>query len=453
MKRSPTRLFDLLYKGPTPASQVVAALAVSRPTLSRLVHDTPRVVRLGRARSTRYALRREVRTLGNRWPLYRISADGRPSAVANLHALEPRAWWFEHLGTRPDWVTGEFGEGLFPDFPWFLDDLRPQGFVGRAFARKHAGVLGLPNDPRLWDANGVLVALLSFGDDLPGDFVIGDAALARVQRASLEGPSAIPHAARATRYVELSTAALQGELPGSPAAGEQPKFTACVEHAGTVRHVLVKFSPLRDTPSGQRWADLLVCEHLAAELLREHSLASCHTEVLDGGGRCFLEVTRCDRVGADGRRGVVSLFPLDAAYYGKLDTWAAAADRLERDGWLSRDDAARLRLLWWFGGLIGNTDMHFGNVSLSLDALPARLAPAYDMLPMHYRPEPSGEVVTRPFFPPLPAPAEVPVFREAAQLALRFWHRASEDGRMSPAMRAEAARNADLVQRASERFR
>ena len=63
----------------------------------------------------------------------------------------------------------------------------------------------------------------------------------------------------------VDAAALAGDVPGSSAGGEQPKFTATVDDGGTLRHVLVKFSPTLDTLVGRRWADLLVCEHLAAE--------------------------------------------------------------------------------------------------------------------------------------------------------------------------------------------
>ncbi|MBI5549351.1 MAG: type II toxin-antitoxin system HipA family toxin YjjJ [Deltaproteobacteria bacterium] len=454
MARDLAGLIELLRRGPVPAARVAAGLGVSRATLSRLVRAASGVVRIGQARATSYALEREIRTFGTRWPIYRVGADGRAWHAANLHALEPRAWWYEPIGQRPAWLVGEHANGLFPDLPWFLDDLRPQGFMGRAFARRHAEGLGLSPDPRLWDASGVLVALLLFGDDLPGDFVVGDAALGRVQRASLSPPAAIALADRAAHYSQLALAALHGEVPGSSAAGEQPKFTACVlEASGNLRHVLVKFSPVCDSPSGQRWADLLVCEHLAAEVLREHQVAACSTEVLEGGGRRFLEVTRFDRVGAFGRVGFVTLLPLDATYYGKLDSWAAAADRLERDGWLDSEEATRMRLLWWFGGLIGNSDMHFGNLSLTLDSRPFRLAPAYDMLPMIYRPEAGGEVVTRqPFAPPLPTPPQLPVWRRAASLAALFWQRVADDTRVSTGMRAEAVRVLESTRMLRDRF-
>ena len=47
-------------------------------------------------------------------------------------------------------LHGEFADGLFPDWPWFLDDQRPQGFLGRAFARRGGAALGAPEDLRLW---------------------------------------------------------------------------------------------------------------------------------------------------------------------------------------------------------------------------------------------------------------------------------------------------------------
>ena len=452
MPARPNALRDLLRLGATPAAQVVAALGVSKPTLSRWVRSTPGVLRIGRTRATRYALSREIRIFGAQWPTFQINESGRAEHVADLHALQPREWWYETKGFPPDWLVGEFSLGIFPDFPWFLDDLRPQGFMGRAFAGRFADELGLPTDPRLWDAAGVLVSLLLHGDDLPGDFILGERALDRFQRASLQPPKAVPFADRPARYAELATAALHGKVPGSSAGGEQPKLTACVEEGGRLRHVIVKLSPLRDTPSGRRWADLLVCEHHAATVLRERGVPACQTEIVEGGGRLFLEATRFDRLGAFGRRAFVSLFALDSAYFGKLDSWNAAADRFEKGGWLNTSEAERLRLLWWFGGLIGNTDMHFGNAGLMLGARPCALAPAYDMLPMLYRPESGGEVLQRQLELPLPRPDQRGTWARAAALAQEFWQRVSQDGRLAAEFRSEAQRVLGALRVLVERF-
>ena len=122
------------------AAQVQLGLGVSQPTLSRLAHSaSDAVVRIGQARASRYALARTLGRAGSRWPVYRIDAAGRPSEIGRLHALARGAWWWQaadpDAGSRL--LHGEFADGLFPDWPWFLDDQRPQGFLGRAFARSH----------------------------------------------------------------------------------------------------------------------------------------------------------------------------------------------------------------------------------------------------------------------------------------------------------------------------
>ena len=447
-------LDHLRHRGPSPAREVQRDLGVSQPTLSRLVRAAgPDVVRIGRARRARYALAREVRTLGRSWPAYRVGFDGVITQEATLHALHPRAWWWE-TSAGCGWLRGDFADGVFPDLPWFLDDLRPQGFLGRAFARRHAEALELGPDPRMWSADGVLAAILRFGDDLPGDFVIGDAAVGRVQGAMLREPDVVLEHERSARYEELAAKVLAGEVAGSSAGGEQPKFTTCRRDPdGAYRHVLVKFSPPVDTPAGRRWADLLRCEHLAAETLRSHDMAASETAWCEGPRRVFLEVTRFDRVGPYGRRGLVSLLAFDAAHYGALDSWAAAADRMERDGWLASADAETLRVMWWFGRLVADTDMHFANVSLLLDAQrPFALAPAYDVLPMLYRPTEAGEIVARRFEVPVAPPRERAAWRRAAAMATEYWERVGGDGGVSEDFRVEARANGAMVREVAGRI-
>jgi len=67
-----------------------------------------------------------------------------------------------------------------------------------------------------------------------------------------------------------------------------------------------------------------------------------------------------------------------------------------------------------------------------------RLAPAYDMLPMLYRPL-NGETPLPEFAPPAPAPLRE--WSDAHQLALSFWALAAEDGRISATFRDVCAGN------------
>lgn len=65
--------------------------------------------------------------------------------------------------------------------------------------------------------------------------------------------------------------------------------------------------------------------------------------------------------------------------------------------------------------MIGNTDMHVGNLGFFLNgALPPSRGPSYDMLPMLYRPAGNGSLVPREFTPPAPLPATLERCRQAA---------------------------------------
>jgi hypothetical protein len=456
MANEPTpieRLLDVLrLRGVASARELGEALGLSQPSISRILATAgSRVARIGQARRSRYAVARDVRGLGTHWPLYRIDNRGRPHEFGQLTALHGTGCLVTGAAL-PDWLQGEFAEGLFPGLPWFLDDQRPQGFLGRQFGQRWARELGVSPDILRWNEDTVLAALLLHGNDGPGDFVLGEASLEQALRAE---PAAIPAATRGQHYAEWAQAALAGERIGSSAAGEQPKFTACVTDAdGSLRHVIVKFSePVNGHPTARRWADLLVCEHLAGELLAEHGHASARTELVWSQERLCLESTRFDRIGAHGRRGFVTLAAWSDAHDGKRDDWSAAAARMARDGWLHADALHQVRLRWWFGRLIGNTDMHFGNLGFYLDdALPLQLAPSYDMLPMLYRPTSNGAIVPRSFEPPPPVPSTLPSWRQAAAWAEDYWQRVARHEAVSDDFRRLAEAHHEALARLRQRF-
>lgn len=192
--------------------------------------------------------------------------------------------------------------------------------------------------------------------------------------------------------------AARGEVPGSLVGGEQAKLTTYAKTLDGPRHVLAKFSEREDSPVSERWRDLLLAEHLAPETLRDTGIAAAKTRLFDDTGdglQRFLEVERFDRAEPPhtlGRRALFSLAALEAEFVGDgRASWTVITRRLADDGHIRHETADTAALLWSFGTLIGNTDMHNGNLSFfSEHGRPYDLAPAYDMTSMGFAPRNGG---------------------------------------------------------------
>ena len=451
----------LQASGPISAQALAATLKVDRLTVQRALRRLGAdVVQLGTTRGTRYASRRAVIGQVDPHVIVRLTDDGIAHEWGRLTALHG-GWHLEWAGPamRPDWADQVHDRaGFCAGLPFFLADLRPQGFLGRAIARRLPGSIGLPQDPRNWSHDQTLFYLREKGDDLPGNLTIGEGP---TKRALDTSPVEIITAeTRPERYPELAEQANAGETTGSSVEGEQPKFTAWLRalESGRERAVLVKFTDRLDTPTGRRWADLLAAEAMALDVLTGGSRGDAearHPQTYDFANRRFYELSRFDRVGAHGRRGVVSLRALhDAGFTGKdTNDWSVAAAGLHTHGWLSASDLRAVRLRHLFGRLIGNTDMHFGNLALMLDfGLPLKLAPTYDMLPMHWAPQPGNATPAPEFRPSAPLPQELELWPEAARMAEEFWRRVETDARISEEFRPQATAALRAVKTLRARF-
>lgn len=366
------RLRLCLAQGPLTARQLVEKLEISQPTVSRAVTALgDEIVRIGSGRAIQYALRDPGRGLGD-IPVYRVAADGTLRRLGILLPVRPEGFVMRQ----------ENGLALHSDgLPWWLLDMRPQGFLGRAYAERHAAALGLP--PRLggWSDAHMLRALIAHGEDVVGNLLLGDIARDRFIDASPPAP------VDREQYPALAEAAERGDLPGSSAGGEQPKFAAF-----TGRHVLVKFSAAADNPVSRRWRDLLAAEHVAAQVLLDAGVQASRSRLFDIGERRFLEIERFDRVGDFGRRALHSLSSVEAEFVGDAGSpWPSLTARLAAQGTITDEAAAGASLLYAFGTLIANADMHHGNLSfIGEHGRPYHLAPAYDMLPMAFAPRSGG---------------------------------------------------------------
>ena len=436
-------LFQVLRSlgGHAGGSQLQQRLGISQPSLSRLLRPhiaSGQLVAVGAARARRYLLPREVEGVGRQVLIHEVTPQGGLNLFGTLHAVVGGGYWMDEADKA-------HGSSAFHDsLPWFLFDMRPQGFMGRAFVAAHPA-LKLPSNHPHWTDDHILKALVHAGEDLPGSLVVGAAAFDRFLSLPVPQRTHAPVVDRpATQYPVLAMQALGQTHIGSSAGGEQPKFSAMREG----HPVLVKFSPAGEGPAARRWRDLLVCESLALYTLAGAGISAAHTVLVEAEGRVFLESRRFDRTPQGGRVGMVSLGVYDRQYIGQGSSWADTAARADQAGpeRLSASDVDTLRLLDAFGALIANTDRHHGNIALLLHDHRWRLAPAYDMLPMLYAPV-AGEVVPRDFaaHPPRPGVLTLSVWQRARALAMCFWQTAAADGRLSDDFRGIALANAALV--------
>ena len=427
------RVLHVLHQvgGVGTSTELQTRLGLSQPTVSRALSalvKQGRLLKVGAARSQQYLLPRHIEGVGSQIGIVRIDTQGRVSPFANMVALSGGRFWVNEA----DGLT-QIHDGL----PWFLDDMRPQGFMGQTFVQNHPE-LSLPADLRHWNDDHALKAMVLAGDDLPGNLIVGEQALASYlsgvrQTAVVQQPE--------VDYPRLAMLAMQGAQPGSSAGGEQPKFSALVNGQA----MLVKFSPSGDAPGDERSRDLLVCEHLALQTLAAAGLPAAESQIVIAGGRVFLQSKRFDRTDK-GRIGMVSLLVYDAQYVGEMDNWSATAQRMAARQLMTSQDAQQLQLLEAYGLLIANTDRHYGNISFLLEDDDWRLSPTYDMLPMLYAPV-KGELVERDFASRKLQPTShtLAVWPQAKQLAQQFWQSVAADTRVSDAFKALAQANADVV--------
>lgn len=390
----------------------------------------------------------------SRRPLYRLNDQARVEHLGTLIALDRGEFALSSDTSRSVLMHPEFERGIFPDVPWFMDDLRPNGFLGRLYAHRMASRLRIPADIMLWNAEHTIVALLHGGSTESGDLILGEQSLERALREIDNPPDLVDAADLSRAYPELAARTLRGETPGSSPGGEQAKFTATVDAADGRYAAIVKFSVDENSAGARRWASLLRCEAIAARVLADRGVAAAATRIVEGAGQVFLESRRFDRTAQLGRRGYVSLASLDAAFYGeaRIDWWRFA-DMLERDGWLIADDANALRRVSWFGLLIANTDMHLGNFGLILtDEAPLRTAPVFDMLPMALRPSSQGIVMEREYTVPVPTAGQNGHWRWAAEAALDFWQQVQSDPAIEPSVQSFARGAEREIRRMAQRF-
>ena len=421
----PLSIREYLARGPATSKEIQAGTGLSQSSVARQLRSLGNdITRLQDGRSLRYAVTRNAFGGNDKLPVSMVDAHGNTVLAAYIRPLVNGGFFAEAAAGMPPLLLGENRNGLYDDLPYFLFDLKPQGFIGRQIAEEMASQSDdFPSDPRRWNTNHIGRYLISNGDDLPGNFKFGEQALLRVRRK--------PVIASDDDYPALADSVMNGVIPGSPAGGEQPKFTAFSGHHPA--HVIVKFSPKGNNDIARRWRDILITEYHAAEAIHSKDWPAAETRLLDMDGRLFLESKRFDRSGEYGRMSMISLQSIDAEFTGLGSGWPQVMDALSKKELVSPQHVLDAEALWCFGRLIHNTDMHLGNLSLAVEGNVFRLLPVYDMCSMGFAPKSGGEAPPYDFIPL--EPKRLNISEDAVNavkiMARDFWERVASDERIS----------------------
>jgi hypothetical protein len=423
----------LLSNGPRTANELASALEVSGPTFSRTIHGmVGEVVQFRQAgiRAPMYAAVRPLRALPGTQSVYRVDRNGSVAEVARVHLLMGGATLTQRTSGR-----ARLYDGLPPEMAFAA----PSGFLGRQVAEAVSDRLGLPKSIKDWQPDHAFTYLFNLGWDTPGDLVFGNGALEELLRSWTQTP--VPAGDRLPHYLRRARTEIDQPV-GSSAGGEQPKFTAELEDVG---HVIVKFAR-----AGTRMADILVLEELTLNALAETGLPAAKAAALLHGDLVFLESQRFDRVGHQGRIGVISAGAVDDEEFGRRDSWSQFAQRCLAARLLTAEQARTIHVFAAFSELIGHGDTHFENLSLMTEeGHPSGVAPAYDMAPMRYAALGTGlDPALEPIQPSVRTVGARPdVWAPARSAATHFWQRAASDTRLSEGMRSLARTNQDVVER------
>ena len=434
----------LLAQGGTfTAQQLQAATGKSQPSISLALNKLgAEVCKLGAARSTRYALVQPILGLPAQQTLTWTTPDGHRQTFGSLHFLHGGQ---VYVRGPMDGKNIKGADWLSPpgQLPWFLQTLRPQGFLGRQLTRLRPD---FPADPDTWRTEQVLYMAINHAGDPPGALQIGEIK----SRLVPEAPQIVPDPA--AHFDALARAVTQTLPAASSAGGEQPKFlTEADTPDGQHQHLIVKFSPPRGTPFGERWHDLLHLEHLALTVLADHGVAVAPTHTVESHERTYLVSERFDRVGLQGKRHVVPAAAMhDAFVSAPRQHWVATCEALAAQQRLTQAQVDTVASTYLFGQYIGNTDMHFGNLSFFVDDVlqPALVpTPVYDMLPMLWRPGVhGGDLDARPVQAQAQPAGYAALAAQARAWARAYWERAACLPAVSQKLRDASGENARLLQ-------
>lgn len=413
------RIADALRtRGPMSRREIQTSLACSQPSFSRAIAlIAGDVCVLGTFRNRRYALRRPLEKFGSEWPIYRIDAAGVAHRWATLTSVHP-GFALTQCAPLTLWFPSWADHAHCSELPFFLHPARPQGVLGRRLALEAAPRLGLPENPSLWSDDDLLVYLIKMGQGAPGDFLLGEEALAawKVETARIRLPQVVG-SDRGPQYTDLIERRTRST---EWVSGESPQFLTTVEDAGgsEVVDTVVKYSTAREhavASPAEPDTDSLRAEALALRILANHGYPTAPTALYEDQGRVFLEIRRPDRGLAGGRGCAVDLTALSRGLLtDEPIEWTTSADRLLARKLVDAPTFGQICVLEYFAELLGNDSAPPLNLTFSCG-----LAGELALGPITGLRLPSPD--SGRFAPNPPMPKTTGYWRVAAGLAVEFW--------------------------------
>jgi hypothetical protein len=186
----------LLRLGPRSAQELMSALGISQPTLSRTIHAYPEALasfRVSGDRTPKYGLLRKLPGgLNPRQKVYRISNTGSIEPFADVAFLSGGATL---EGTAA-------GGTLYDGLPPYMAFSSPSGFLGRQIARAAASEMQFPESLKDWGDDHRIAYLFTRSLNLAGNLVYGEASLQR--EVEFRKAPATPVADKLDHYVAMA---------------------------------------------------------------------------------------------------------------------------------------------------------------------------------------------------------------------------------------------------------
>ena len=133
----PNKILKILSLGPATTITLAAATGMTRQTVNRKLRALgDSVIKFDKVRPPLYYAVKEAFESGNRIHLAAVDPHGNTNLWGILRPLIHGGFFLETTSITPNVLKGDKGHGLYEGLPYFLDDMRPQGFIGRQIARE-----------------------------------------------------------------------------------------------------------------------------------------------------------------------------------------------------------------------------------------------------------------------------------------------------------------------------